>query len=177
MGATLDFMIEIRQLDGNDVWAQMEGLAGVLVDCVEGGASVNFMEGYSLDEATLFFERVADAVDRGERLAFAALEGEEVLGTVQVIVKMPPNQPHRGEVAKLLVRRSARGRGVAQRLMEEAEAAARAAGKTVLTLDTASDTAERLYARMGWNRVGMIPEFCLLPDGTPCATTFFWKAI
>ena len=177
MGATLVFMIEIRQLDGNDVWAQMEGLAGVLVDCVEGGASVNFMQGYSLDVATLFFESVADAVDRGERLAFAAIEGEEVLGTVQVIVKMPPNQPHRGEVTKLLVRRAARGRGVAQRLMEEAETAARVAGKSVLTLDTASDTAERLYARMGWNRVGAIPEFCLLPDGTPCATTIFWKAI
>ncbi len=171
-------MIEIRHLhDGNDVWGQMEGLAKVLVDCVEGGASVNFMANFSLDDASLFFEGVADAVDRGERLAFAALEGEEVLGTVQVILRMPPNQQHRGEIAKLLVRRSARGQGVAQKLMAAAEAAALAAGKTILTLDTASEAAERLYERMGWTRVGSIPDFSLLPDGKPCASTFFWKAL
>lgn len=170
-------MIEIRQLDGNDVWGQIEGLSAVLVDCVEGGASVNFMAEFSMDDAALFFESVADAVDRGERLAFAAFDGEEVLGTVQVMLRTPPNQPHRGEIAKLLVRRTSRGQGVAQQLMEAAEAAAREAGKTLLTLDTASDAAERLYERMGWTRVGVIPNFALLPDGTPCATIFFWKQL
>ncbi len=170
-------MIEIRQLDGNDIWGQIEGLSAVLVDCVEGGASVNFMSGFSMDDAALFFESVADAVDRAERLAFAAFDGEEVLGTVQVMLRTPPNQPHRGEIAKLLVRRASRGQGVAQQLMEAAEEAAREAGKTLLTLDTASDAAERLYERMGWTRVGVIPNFALLPDGAPCATTFFWKQL
>ena len=130
-----------------------------------------------MDDAALFFESVADAVDRAERLAFAAFDGEEVLGTVQVMLRTPPNQPHRGEIAKLLVRRASRGQGVAQQLMEAAEEAAREAGKTLLTLDTASDAAERLYERMGWTRVGVIPNFALLPDGAPCATTFFWKQL
>ena len=135
------------------------------------------MSGFSMDDAALFFESVADAVDRAERLAFAAFDGEEVLGTVQVMLRTPPNQPHRGEIAKLLVRRASRGQGVAQQLMEAAEEAAREAGKTLLTLDTASDAAERLYERMGWTRVGVIPNFALLPDGAPCATTFFWKQL
>jgi ribosomal protein S18 acetylase RimI-like enzyme len=95
-----------------------------------------------------------------------------------VILALPPNQPHRGEIAKLLVHRSARRRGIAQLLMEHAEVEARAEGKTLLVLDTVTgDDAEPLYIRLGWTRVGVIPNYALYPDGRPCATTFFWKAI
>jgi ribosomal protein S18 acetylase RimI-like enzyme len=97
---------------------------------------------------------------------------------VQVVLAVPPNQPHRGEVAKLLVHRAARRQGIAERLMERAEAEARAEGKTLLVLDTVTgDPAERLYARLGWTRVGVIPDYALYPDGRPCATTVFWKRI
>ena len=97
---------------------------------------------------------------------------------MQVILALPPNQPHRGEIAKLLVHRSARRRGIAQRLMERAEAEARAEGKTLLVLDAVTGgDAERLYARLGWNEVGVIPGYALYPDGRPCDTTVFWKAL
>ncbi len=97
---------------------------------------------------------------------------------MQVILALPPNQPHRGEIAKLLVHRAARKRGIAARLMDAAEAEARAEGKTLLVLDTVTgDAAERLYERLGWTRVGVIPGYALYPDGRPCATTVFWKRI
>jgi GNAT superfamily N-acetyltransferase len=97
---------------------------------------------------------------------------------VQVHLALPPNQPHRGEIAKLLVHRSARGRGVAQLLMEGAEAEARAEGRSLLVLDTVTGSAaERLYDRLGWTRVGVVPGFALYPDGRPCDATFFWKAL
>ena len=97
---------------------------------------------------------------------------------MQVVFALPPNQPHRGEIAKLLVHRSARGRGIAQRLMERAETEARAAGKTLLVLDavTGGDAA-RLYARLGWTEVGVIPDYALYPDGRPCDTTIFFKRL
>jgi GNAT superfamily N-acetyltransferase len=94
------------------------------------------------------------------------------------VLALPPNQPHRAEIAKLLVHRSARKRGVAERLMAQAEEEARAAGKTLLVLDavTGGDAA-RLYARIGWTRAGDIPGYALYPDGRPCDTTYFWKAL
>ena len=104
--------------------------------------------------------------------------GGELVGTVQVITALPPNQPHRGEIAKLLVHRAARGRGIARLLMEAAEAEARAEGKTLLVLDavTGGDAA-RLYDRLGWTTVGVIPNYALYPDGRPCDTTVFWKSL
>ena len=114
----------------------------------------------------------------GSRLLLAAFVNGELVGTVQVVVALPPNQPHRAEIAKLLVHRSARRRGIAQRLMEQAEAEARAEGKTLLVLDTVTgDNAERLYERLGWRRVGVIPGYALFPDGRPCDTTVFWKSV
>jgi GNAT superfamily N-acetyltransferase len=170
--------IEIRRLDGRELRAQLDGLAAVLADCVEGGASVSFMSPFSRAQARSVFEGYADDVDDGRRVVLAALADGEVVGTVQVVLAAPPNQPHRGEIAKLLVRRSARRRGIAQLLMERAEAEARAEGKTLLVLDTVTgDPGERLYARLGWNRVGVIPNYALYPDGRPCDTTVFWKAV
>jgi ribosomal protein S18 acetylase RimI-like enzyme len=170
--------IEIRRLDVAGVHEQLDGLAEVLVDCVVGGASVSYLEPFSLEQARDAFEGFAAEIAQGRRLLLAAFEEGRVVGTVQVILALPPNQPHRAEIAKLLVHRSARNRGIAQRLMEQAEAEARAEGKALLVLDTVTgDAAERLYTRLGWTRVGVIPGYALYPDGRPCSTTFFWKAL
>jgi ribosomal protein S18 acetylase RimI-like enzyme len=170
--------IEIRRLGATEVHEQLDGLAAVLVDCVAGGASVSYLAPFSHADARAAFDAFAVEVEQGRRLLLAALANGEVVGTVQVILALPPNQPHRGEIAKLLVHRSARKRGVAQLLMERAEAEARAEGKTLLVLDTVTgDNAERLYERLGWTRVGVIPGYALYPDGRPCDTTIFWKAL
>jgi GNAT superfamily N-acetyltransferase len=169
---------EIRRLGGDDVRAHLDGLAAVLVDCVEGGASVSCMAPFSHGQARSVFEVVADDVEQGHRLLLAAFDGGDLVGTVQVILALPPNQPHRGEIAKLLVRRSARRRGIGELLMEAAEAEARVEGKALLVLDTVTgDPAERLYGRTGWTKVGVIPGYALYPDGRPCDTTVFYKSL
>jgi GNAT superfamily N-acetyltransferase len=170
--------IEIRRPRGAELHAELDGLAAVLADCVAGGASVSYMAPFSHEQARAVFEEVAAEVELGRRLLLAAYAEGRVVGTVQVILALPPNQPHRGEIAKLLVHRSARKRGIAELLMERAESEARAEGKTLLVLDTVTgDNAERLYARLGWQRVGVIPGYALYPDGRPCDTTVFWKAL
>jgi GNAT superfamily N-acetyltransferase len=170
--------IEIRRLDGAELDAHLDGLAGVLADCVAGGASVSYMAPFSLEDARAVFESFASDARQGRRVILAAFVDGEVVGTVQVVLAVPPNQPHRGDVAKLLVHRAARRRGIAQLLMRGAEAEARAEGKSLLVLDTVTgDSAERLYLRLGWNRVGVIPNYALYPDGRPCDTTVFWKAV
>lgn len=156
---------------------ELEGLAEVLVDCVAGGASVSFMQPFRRDQALAFWRRVADGVARGERVLLVAEDTEGIVGTVQLVVEQPPNQPHRADLAKMLVHRRARRRGVGAALMQAAEAAAREAGKSLLVLDTASAEAERLYERTGWQRVGTIPGYALLPAGGLCDTTFFYRAL
>jgi GNAT superfamily N-acetyltransferase len=170
--------IQIRRLDGSEARTQLNALADVLLDVVDGGASVSYMAPFSLDDARAAFDGFVAEVEQGRRLLLAAFEDGRPIGTVQIVLTLPPNQPHRGEIAKLLVHRSARRRGVAAKLMEAAEAEARAAGKTLLVLDTVTgDAAERLYERLGWTRVGVIPGYALYPDGRPCSTTVFWKEL
>jgi GNAT superfamily N-acetyltransferase len=170
--------IEIRRLGVDELRERLDGLAAVLADCVEGGASVGYMAPFSHEQARSAFETFVAEAEQGRRLILAAFAEGDVVGTVQVILALPPNQPHRGEIAKLLVRRSARNRRIAWRLMERAEAEARAEGKTLLVLDAVTgDPAERLYERMGWNRVGVVPGFALYPDGRPCSTTYLWKGL
>ena len=169
--------IEIRRLDAAEAVAHLDGLGAVLADCVEGGASVGYLVPFSHEEARAVFAAYAIDVEQGRRLLLGAFAEGEVVGTVQVILVTPPNQPHRGEIARLLVRRSARRQGIAQRLMEQAEREAHAEGKTLLVLDTADDAAERLYERLGWTRVGVIPGYALYPDGHPCDTVIFWKTL
>jgi GNAT superfamily N-acetyltransferase len=154
-------------------------LSAILRDCVEGGASVGFMLPLGEGTADAFWTRVAEGVAAGERTLLVAEDRTtgEVLGTVQVVPAGPENQPHRADISKMLVHRRARRRGIGAALMQAAEEAARAAGKTVLVLDTASADAERLYERMGWIRVGTVPDFALLPDGGFCDTVFFYKAL
>ena len=157
---------------------EIQGLSDVLIDCVEGGASVSFMLPMSRAKAEMFWRDAAAGVARGERVVISAEdETGSIVGTVQVILAQPENQPHRGDLAKLLVHRRARRRGVGAALLVAAERSAVDAGKTLLVLDTASDDAERLYARQGWQRCGQIPNYALLPDGTPCATTYFFKSL
>jgi GNAT superfamily N-acetyltransferase len=169
--------MDVRVLDGVAIWEHLDGLADVLHDCVAGGASVSFMAPFSHEQARAFFEDAASEVAAGRRVLLAAFDGGRVVGTVQVLLAMPPNQPHRGEIAKLLVHRDARGRGAGGLLMRAAERAARDAGKTLLVLDTASAAAERVYDRGGWTRVGAVPGYALLPDGEPCDTVFYWKRL
>jgi GNAT superfamily N-acetyltransferase len=155
---------------------EVDGLSDVLIDCVEGGASVSFMLPLTRAKADAFWRGIATSVGRGDRLVLIAEDPEgAILGTVQVILAQPENQPHRGDLAKMLVHRRARRHGIGGALLQAAERSALAAGKTLLVLDTASDDAERLYGRHGWQRCGEIPSYALLPDGRPCATTFFFK--
>ena len=170
--------VEIRRLSGVELRAQLDALAAVLHDCVAGGASVGYMEPFSHADALSAFEGFAADAEQGRRLILAAFSHGELVGTAQVVLELMPNQPHRGEIAKVLVHRTARGRGIARRLMDRAEDEARAEGKTLLVLDavTGGDAA-RLYDRLGWTTVGVVPNFALYPDGRPCDTTYFWKAL
>jgi GNAT superfamily N-acetyltransferase len=173
-----DEAITIQALDGPAAWVAGAALADILIDCVERGASVSFMRPLTREKAEAFWADVAESVARGERILLAAELDREIVGTVQVIFAGPENQPHRADVGKMLVHDSARRRGIAERLMRAAEAAALAAGKTLLVLDAVTGgDAERLYARLGRTRVGVIPNYALFPDGRPCDTTYFYKAL
>lgn len=157
--------------------ADIEGLAAVLADCVDGGASVGFMHPYSLDRAAAWWRGLAADVAAGRRALLVADDEQGIVGTVHLVLAQPDNQPHRADLCKMLVMRRARKRGVGAALMDAAEREARAAGKTLLVLDTASAEAERLYARMGWTRLGVVPGFALLPDGGLCDTTYFYREL
>jgi GNAT superfamily N-acetyltransferase len=170
--------VTIDRLDGESARRHRDDLSTVLQDCVEGGASVSYMAPFSLEDARAHFEAIQPEIESGKRVLLAAFAEDELVGTVQIVGAWQPNQPHRADVAKLLVRPTARKRGIGQLLMERAEAEARAEGWTLLVLDTVTgDPAERLYERMGWSKVGVIPNYALYPDGRPCDTTVFWKTV
>ena len=162
-----------RLLAPND--AEIDGLASVLIDCVEGGASVSFMHPLPRDRAVAFWGGVAQGVAAGERALLVAEDAQGVCGTVQLVLAQPENQPHRADLSKMLVHRRARRQGLGAALLRAAEATARECGKTLLVLDTASDDAERLYERVGWVRVGVIPGYALLPQGGLCGTTVYYR--
>lgn len=161
----------------NATAAELEQLADVLADCVEGGASVSFMLPMTREKALGFWRDVAESAARGERALLVAEEGGRIAGTVQVLFDMPENQPHRGDVLKMLVHRSMRKRGLGEMLMRAAEKVAVEHRKTLLVLDTASAGAERLYERCGWKRAGTIPGYALLPQGGYCDTVYFYKCL
>jgi GNAT superfamily N-acetyltransferase len=169
-------MIQVQRLHSVSP-DQLQGLADVLLDCVAGGASVSFMQPLAPGRALAFWREVAAGVARGERALFIAEDAQGIAGTVQLVLQQPENQPHRADLAKMLVHRRARRQGIGALLMRAAEEAARAAGKSLLVLDTASADAERLYARMGWQRCGVIPGYALLPQGGLCDTTFFYRRL
>jgi GNAT superfamily N-acetyltransferase len=157
---------------------ELQGLSDVLIDCVEGGASVSFMWPMTRDKALTYWRGVAASAASGERIVLAAYDAAEtIVGTVQVVFAQPENQPHRADIAKMLVHRRARRLGVGAALLVAAERHALDSGKSLLVLDTASPDAERLYARQGWQLCGRIPDYALMPDGTLCATTVFYKSL
>ncbi|TMJ05140.1 MAG: GNAT family N-acetyltransferase [Alphaproteobacteria bacterium] len=169
--------VEILVLDPAAATAAIGELAEVLADCVAGGASVSFMLPFSRDDAAAYFEKVVASVARNETVLVAARLNGRIVGTVQLGLDMPPNQPHRADIRKLLVHRSARNHGIGAALMARAETEAKARGRTLLVLDTAGVEAERLYLRTGWQRVGVIPDYAMWPAGGFCATTYFWKKL
>ena len=138
----------------------------VLLDCVEGGASVGFMQPMCLDQALAFWQRVAGGVAAGERALLVARDAAGIVGTVQLVLDQPDNQARRADLCKMLVHRRRRRKGLGAALMHGAVDLARECGKQLLVLDTASvSDAERLYARLGWQRVGAIPNYAHWPDG------------
>lgn len=166
-------------LDGAGGAVLAAALADILLDCVEGGASVSFMLPLPREHALAFWRGVLASAARRERVLLVA-QGDDgrIVGTVQLITAQPDNQPHRADVAKMLVHREARRRGVAAQLMAAVDDTARQEGKSVLVLDTVTGgDAERLYQRAGWQTVGVVPNFALMPDGAPCGTTFFHKQL
>ena len=156
---------------------QLHQLAQVLIDCVEGGASVSFMHPLSPAKAFVFWQGVAADVTMGARVLLVAEDGQGIAGTVQLVLDQPENQPHRADLAKMLVHRRARRLGLGAALMRAAEDVARECGKTLLVLDTASGDAERLYRRQGWVSFGVVPGFALLPQGGLCSTHFFYREL
>ncbi|MDP3854715.1 GNAT family N-acetyltransferase [Phenylobacterium sp.] len=170
--------VRIRRLAPAETRAAAPVLGAILKDCVEGGASVSFMADMTLAEAVAFWDGVALAQAVDGRAVIMAEDEAGPFGVVEVIPAGAPNQPHRADVAKMLVHRRGRRRGVGEALMRAAEQAGRDLGKSLLTLDTVEgEAAERLYTRLGWRRVGVIPGYALLPDGTLCGTVVFYKDI
>jgi GNAT superfamily N-acetyltransferase len=157
--------------------AHLQGLAELLIDCVDGGASVSFMHPLPAAKALDFWRRVADGVAQGERALLVAEDARGIVGTVQLIFDQPENQPHRADLSKMLVHRRARRQGLGAALLRAAEGVGRGCGKSLLVLDTASSDAERLYARLGWQRCGVIPGYALLPHGGFCDTTYFYRTL
>lgn len=157
--------------------SEVSGLTQVLIDCVEGGASVSFMSPLAEPKARAFWQRIAEGVARNERALLVAEHAGKIVGTVQLILEQPENQPHRADLSKMLVARSARRQGVGAALLRAAEELGRSCHKTLLVLDTASPDAERLYGKLGWQRCGVIPGFALLPGGGLCDTTFFYRSL
>jgi GNAT superfamily N-acetyltransferase len=170
--------IQIRCLDTMGD-REIQGLSDVLIDCVEGGASVSFMLPLPRAKAEAYWQSMAASLAGGERMVIVAEDAAgTIVGTVQVVLNLPENQPHRGDVAKMLVHRRARRQGVAAALLAAAERSALNAGRTLLVLDTVTGgDAERLYARHGWQRCGEIPGYALWPNGGLCSTTVFFKAL
>ena len=155
----------------------VKGLAVVLLDAVESGAGVSFMSDLRIDAAEAWWRKTL-SVATSRTVVLAARDDEGIVGTVQLQPSWAPNQPHRGDVAKLIVHRRGRGRGIARVLMDELERHAREERFTLLLLDTCKGSAaEQLYASLGWIRVGEVPRFALNPDGSFCDTVFFYKQL
>jgi GNAT superfamily N-acetyltransferase len=173
-----DKIAAIRILNATEARAANADLSETLSDCINGGASLGFMLPFTPQDAEGYWHEIADAVEAGLIiLAGAEVEGR-VVGTVQIGLASKPNQPHRGDLMKLLVHRSARGLGLSRRLMAAVEEEAARRGRTLLVLDTATGSdAEMIYPRFGWERVGVIPDYALWPEGGFCATTLFYKRI
>jgi GNAT superfamily N-acetyltransferase len=170
--------VDIRPLDATEAVARLDELADILVDAVAHGASVNFMAGFAPEAARTFWGEQVPGLARGEKLLIVADAGADLVGTVLLTFASQPNAPHRADVGKMLVLSSWRRQGLGRRLLGAAEAAARAAGRTLLILDTESGSAgDRLYRACGWIELGRMPDHAFRPDGPLAETTFFYKIL
>jgi GNAT superfamily N-acetyltransferase len=168
--------VTIRRVAPDEADACVDALADILVDCVEGGYSIGFMSPIRRETALAFWRKVTAGVQRGERVLLVAEDAEGIAGTVQLILDLPENQPHRGDVVKMLVHSRARRRGIAQKLMRALDEEARRERRSVLVLDAVTGgDASRLYEREGWQRAGDVPKYALMPGGAFCSTTYYYK--
>ena len=168
--------ISVRRL--TDVTeTHISAMAAVLVDCVDGGASVGFLEPLDPAKAQAFWRESARAVARGQRALLVAEDSDGIVGTVQLILDLPENQPHRANLTKMLVPRRARRQDIGRALIVAAETTARELGRRLVVLDTVSGSAERLYVTLGWRRVGVVPGYALWPNGEPCDSTVYYRVL
>jgi ribosomal protein S18 acetylase RimI-like enzyme len=166
----------IETLPADAAEAALPALTDILADCVAQGASVGFMADSTLAEYEAFWRGVVEEVAAGRTILLAVRSDNGIVATAQVQLIAKRNQPHRAEIAKVLVHSQARRQGLGEALMRAAEAHARAAGRDLLVLDTdEASAARRLYNRLGWTEVGTIPRYALMPDGSDCGSTFFYK--
>lgn len=157
---------------------QISELSHLLITCVEAGASVSFMLPLTETKAQTYWQDINTSLQQGERLVLIAVtEAGELVGSVQIVLNQPENQPHRADLSKMLVHPKARRQGIAATLLTTAEKVAQTRGKNLLVLDTANPEAERVYERGGWQRCGVIPDYALWPTGGFCDTTFFYKKL
>jgi GNAT superfamily N-acetyltransferase len=167
---------DIRELDVEDFRRAIPSLADLILDAVAGGASINFLADVTHDEAEAWWEAIEPDVESGVVTAFVAIVDGRIVGSTILVRSVKANSPHRAEIGKVIVHRDARRRGIAAALMRAAEDRARADGRWLLVLDTIADSpAESLYRSLGWNVTGVVPNYAMLPDGTPWGATFFWK--
>ena len=168
--------IQIKALSPSpDICAMLSDL---LIEAVAHGGSVSFMHPLPLEMANAFWEGSLSAAARGERIVLGALDGDVLVGTVTLLLDLPPNQPHRAEIAKMMTKLSHRNRGIATALMGAAERMAIERGRTLLVLDTAvDDGASSLYEGLGFNLTGIIPDYALKPHGGLTGTMIYWKRI
>jgi GNAT superfamily N-acetyltransferase len=171
-------MSDIQTLDQAATLAALTDLAELFSETVRGGASMGYMLPFPPEEAEAYWRGVAEAVGRGDIVLLVAVHDGRIAGSVQLGIAMPPNQPHRADIKKLMVHPLARGRGLSRRLMDAAETEAAARGRSLLVLDTATgEPAEKIYQHLGWQHAGIIPGYALFPDGRFCDTTFYYKQL
>lgn len=169
-------MTEIHKLTSTP--DTIDQLANILISTVSAGGSVGFMHPVTKEEAQSFWQKAVDDAEAGNRVIFGAWEGQRLLGTVTLLTAMPPNQPHRAEIAKMMTHPDARKQGIASRLIRAAQVEAVARGKTLLVLDTAADEgAGPFYEKLGYTLTGEIPDFALKPHGGLTGTLFYWKRL
>jgi predicted GNAT family acetyltransferase len=170
--------ISLRKLTSDDARALLAPLSDLLVDAVAHGASVNFMAGFTHEQAQIYWQKQIDGLHKVDRVWVVAETGGQLVGTVMCVFAGQPNQPFRAEISKMIVHSSQRKRGIGALLMQEIEVAALAAGKTHLILDTETGSAgDRLYRRMGWTELGTMQDFAYAPDGSLAAATVFYKQL
>jgi ribosomal protein S18 acetylase RimI-like enzyme len=171
-------MSTIRIVPLSDTPAIRAGLNDMLIETVANGGSVSFMHPLSADDADTFWRDSLSSAARGERIVLGAIDGDTVVGTVTLQLKLPPNQPHRAEIAKMMTRVSHRKRGIATALLRAAEGLARQHGRTMLVLDTAEDGgASELYEGLGFQLSGVIPDYAVKPHGGLTGTKIYWKRL